>query len=261
MHGASDAAIWRVGFIDSDRPDLSSRQRALRVGSSPECEVVLPAASAAARHLTLIHDRRGYLLEVEPSAPHVYVNARPVRERALLRLGDVISVGTSKLLLKQAAEDLGRPRGDAVPPGGPGGLAALRAVAGPLAGQRLPIDDTLVLDGSLLDGCDGRVRLRRGRGAIDFEVLEAGDAARPPRFNGIAAPGGQLRVGDQISWRSHRFLVEAPGIALGEDHLPFVPREEALPEQTAGPANEVWWLIVTAALLALGIALLLLLKL
>jgi len=33
-----------------------------------------------------------------------------------------------------------------------------------------------------------------------------------------------------------------------------------LPEESAGPTSEVWWLIVTAAVLALGIALVLLIR-
>ena len=38
------------------------------------------------------------------------------------------------------------------------------------------------------------------------------------------------------------------------------PPPAHLPEEAAGPTGEVWWLIVTAAVLALGIALVLLIR-
>ena len=38
------------------------------------------------------------------------------------------------------------------------------------------------------------------------------------------------------------------------------PLPAQLPEEAAGPTGEVWWLIVTAAVLALGIALVLLIR-
>jgi predicted cobalt transporter CbtA len=38
------------------------------------------------------------------------------------------------------------------------------------------------------------------------------------------------------------------------------PLPPQLPEDAAGPSGEVWWLIVTAAVLALGIALVLLIR-
>jgi hypothetical protein len=41
---------------------------------------------------------------------------------------------------------------------------------------------------------------------------------------------------------------------------PVEAEEPPLPEETAGPRGEVWWLILTAALLALGIALVLLVR-
>jgi hypothetical protein len=39
--------------------------------------------------------------------------------------------------------------------------------------------------------------------------------------------------------------------------VPSEPSVPILPEDAAGPRGEVWWLIVTAAVLALGIALVL----
>ena len=46
-----------------------------------------------------------------------------------------------------------------------------------------------------------------------------------------------------------------------EPELASFPCAAPLPEELAGPRGEVWWLIVTAAVLALGIALVLLVRL
>ncbi|MDN5940154.1 MAG: hypothetical protein L0H83_16030 [Salinisphaera sp.] len=80
-----------------------------------------------------------------------------------------------------------------------------------------------------------------------------------PEVNGVSALSGCLLAGDQLAWCGHRFVVEIPAQAdTPKAPVAFVPHEAALPEATAGPQNEVWWLIATAALLALGMAVLLL---
>lgn len=258
--GARPRPAIRVGFVDGSCADVLMGGSSLNIGSDAGCDVVLPAADAAAWHAIIHHDRRGLVLEVKPTAARVYVNARPVRELALLRVGDVLSIGGCKLILRQPLEDASQHRRHGDVPVLPASLVALRVVAGPGAGKRLAIDDELVLDALLLPGCVGHVRLRRGAGAVSFDVLGPLDD-QPPRFNGNAVESGELHVGDQLAWRNYRFVVEAPGVALAEDHVRFLPREEALPEQTAGPSNEVWWLIATASVLAFCIALLLILKL
>lgn len=258
--GAYSPPTIHVGFVDGARADVLMDGSSLRIGAGTDCDVVLRPENAAAQHAIIYHDRRGLVLEVTPPAARVYVNARPVRERALLRVGDVLSIGACKLILKQLREDGGAATARASAPALPASLVSLRVVAGPGTGKRLAIDDVLVLDSSTLSGCVGSVHLRREAGVIGFDVHGPLDD-HPPRFNGVATQRGNLRLGDQLAWRNYRFVVEAPGLALTEEHVRFVPHEEPLPEPTAGPPNEVWWLIATASVLALGIALLLLLKL
>ena len=77
-----------------------------------------------------------------------------------------------------------------------------------------------------------------------------------PRFIRRAA----LQPGDQIGLAMHRFVVEAPGMEPEPEIVMSEPLPTHLPEEAAGPTGEVWWLIVTAAVLALGIALVLLIR-
>jgi hypothetical protein len=68
-----------------------------------------------------------------------------------------------------------------------------------------------------------------------------------------------LRPGDQLGVAMHRFVVDAPGMEP-EPEIVMPEPPPHLPEEVAGPSGEVWWLIVTAAVLALGIALVLLIR-
>ena len=96
-------------------------------------------------------------------------------------------------------------------------------------------------------------------GHLCMETSQRVDGRYPVRVNGIAVQQTVLLPGDQVGIGMHRFLIDAPGLEPEpEIVLPPAP-PEPLPEDVAGPRGEVWWLIATAAVLALGIALLLLL--
>jgi hypothetical protein len=88
------------------------------------------------------------------------------------------------------------------------------------------------------------------------------DASRVParhavRVNGIKVVRASLQPGDQIGIAAHRFVVDGPGWAAEPVVVMPEPEPEPLPEDTAGPRGDVWWLILTAAVLALGIAMVL----
>lgn len=266
-HLTGPARLRVVHLGSADSAVVFERGR-LRVGSGQECDVVLAGSGINAHHVDIIRDDRGLVLEVTPSAERVHVNARPVREKALLRCGDLISVGTHKLLLRQDHDRVALPskassiENSASDAGGvfesAASHAALRAVAGAFSGKRIVIQHELRLDHTVLAGCVGSLQLRQVHQGVDFEYNGKMDAAAP-EVNGVSAPSGCMRAGDQLAWCGHRFVVEVPTqAATAKPEVGFVPHEAALPEDTAGPQNEVWWLIATAALLALGMAVLLL---
>src|SRR6185437_12374835 len=145
----------------------------LRIGSAADNDLVLSATQAAPRHLRIEQDNRGWVLQVLPSATRVYVNARPVRERALLRP----AVSPEQ---REAAPAPVQARC----------TAALRALAGALSGRVLPIGDGLEL------GPYGRYPLELPQGEVaslklgwqdDCLMLETAQASMtyPLRLNGV----------------------------------------------------------------------------
>lgn len=253
----------RIEFPHAAREDFHWAQAQLRIGSAADNDLVLATGQAALRHLRIVQDRRGWSLQVLPSAERIYVNARPVRERALLRAGDVVSVGDCRMLLC-ADEDPRKRAIEAIPQQGRC-TVAVRAVAGPLSGRVLPLRDTLEI------GPNGRyalelpqgevVSLRIGwnEGELRLQALQS-SPRYPLRVNGVAVEQTALQCGDQIGVAMHRFVIEAPGMEAEPEIVVAEPASAVLPETAAGPSSEVWWLIVTAAVLALGIALVLFIR-
>lgn len=253
----------RIEFPNAAREEFHWVKPVLNVGSAPENDLVLATTQAAARHLRIRQDRRGWVLEVLPSADRIHVNARPVRERALLRAGDMVSVGECRMLLRDDEDPAARTP-LSVPEEGRC-TVALRAVAGPLSGRVMPVRETLDIGAGgscpleLPQNDRASLRLRWHDSQLMLEIVQPSQR-HPVRVNGVEVKQATLRPGDQIGLAMHRFVVDGPGMQPEPELVmpEFFPGH--LPEEDAGPAREVWWLIVTAAVLALGIALVLLIR-
>lgn len=253
----------RIEFPHSNRAVFRWNQALLRIGSGPDNDLILAASQAAPKHLLVSLDRRGWVLDILPEAQRIYVNARPVRERAILRAGDTLSIGDCRMLLCADVDPTGRSSPDM--PEQERCTVALRAVAGPLSGQVLALAERLEL------GAQGRVPLDLPQGEnitltifwrdgqLRMETSQAVDSRYPVRVNGTAVQQTLLLPGDHIGLGMHRFLIDAPGLEPEPEIVIPPPPADPLPEDAAGPRGEVWWLIATAAVIALGIALLLLL--
>ena len=151
----------RIEFPRSAREDFHWTQPQLRIGSAPDNDLVLAAGHAAEHHVRIQHDRRGWVLQVLSTAARIHVNARPVRERALLRAGDVVSVGGCRMLLRDDEDPAQRPALQVSQEGRC--TVALRAVGGPLSGR------VLSLGGSLELGSQSRVPLDLPQGEqVDY---------------------------------------------------------------------------------------------
>ncbi|HEY8587067.1 MAG TPA: FHA domain-containing protein [Rhodanobacter sp.] len=254
----------RIEFPNAAREDFHWARAQLCVGSAPESDLVLAATQAAPQHLKILQDRRGLVLQVLPSADRIYVNARPVRECALLRAGDVVSVGDCRMLLRADDDPATRQLPDACEV--ERCTVALRAVAGPLSGRVLSLKNSL----TFAPGGDCTLELPRGDSVALRIFLDGGRLwlettqpceRHPLRVNGVIVTGSlALWPDDQIGIAMHRFVVDAPGMEAEPTMLVTEPAAGPLPEHSAGPSGEVWWLIATAAVLALGIALVLLIR-
>jgi pSer/pThr/pTyr-binding forkhead associated (FHA) protein len=229
----------------------------LTIGRTEDNDLVVSEAQVAARHVTIHRDRRGLVLEVASGTGRVYVNARPVRERALLRAGDSLSLGDCRMLVR---DDTDLDARDVVAPTESRCTVALRPVAGPLSGRVIPIGDRLELGsthGALPLELPGNDAALITLAWDDGELLL--DASRVParhavRVNGVKAVRASLQPGDQIGIAAHRFVLEGPGWAAEPVIVVPEPEPEAAPPEAEAPRGDVWWLILTAALLALGIA-------
>lgn len=257
----NDSFRLRVGFPGQTREEISLQQAVIRVGSDVDSDIQLNSGDVAPHHASIKYRHRCWMLQVADGAERVHVNARPVRELALLRLGDVISVGGSKLLLLQAAT--GHDGHAAVPTEAraePGAhMAGLRCVAGPLSGRLFLICPDLQLDRLLLPGMDGCVRVHSTRDGARFEQLGDGDVQ--VACNGHAVKSGLMRNGDQLSCGRYRFVLETSAAPQDRQLPPKTSTVEMpLPPQDKSDRREMGWLLGVAALLAVFIAVLLLLR-
>jgi len=253
----------RIEFPHAAREDFHWEQSRLRIGSAPDNDLVLATGQASPHHLEILRDRRGCVLRVLPQADRIYVNARPVREQALLRAGDMVSVGDCRMLLRDEQDPAQREAHGV--PGQDACTVALRVVGGPMSGRVLKLGRSLELGPQghfpleLPQGDTATLRLSWQQGQLWLEATRP-SVLHPLRVNGVLADRLPLQHGDQINLAMHRFVLEAPGMTREPEIVMPEPLPAQSPEQAAGPAGEVWWLIATAALLALGIALVLLIR-
>ena len=244
----------RLVCVHPARDPVSCGKGPVRIGSAPDNDVVPRGMGVDPHHVTITADARGLVLTVLHGCQRVYVNARAVREQALLRHGDTVTLGTNKYLV---TSDVAPPQVDSLDAEPTSAdQAVLRVVSGAASGQALAVAPELRLGagsrhfGELDYGC----RVVRDAEGL---VFESGSAL--PRVNGWRCNRVRLSPGDQIVLGEHRLVVEAPGLQYAA-HLASLPPPpvvvaEAPPSPPASAPTEIWWLIAAAALLAVIIAL------
>ena len=285
------AANVRLTFPNKEHADVLIAPGDTTVGSAQDNAVVLPGAGVAAHHASVTVRDRSYVLNVLDNAARTHVNARPVREKALLRMGDVVSLDTVQFMLKPDRDEVIRTK---VPASSPGASetayddpnvtrtrmapprAVLRGVSGAYFGKIIPIRGRLTIGrGPECDLILDEPEMSRKHALIensgDGIYLRDLGSSNGTFVNGVQVRDAVLHPDDQIAFDRNRFLLEAPGMAPRSDHE--VTSEEPvnnitqtmqairMPEAKAATAernkNDIWWLIGAAALIAVGIALLL----
>lgn len=274
----------RLSFPNGEHPDVVIDQGEVRIGSAPGNRVVVPSAGLSANHAVVrIDSQRGIMLRLEAGSGGAHVNARPVRELALLRLGDVVSLNRLQLLVKPD-DELNIDRSVPPPPApmtDPAQRAAasrvvLRGIAGAFHGRTFSLLDPVTVGRAAnadirLDepGVEDRhATLEQHSDRVVLRDLGSHDGAV---VNGVALKSAVLHPGDQIVFEQHRFLLEAPGLpprgtatfapapraGLGTTQtLQAVqaPLNDAAPApRTVAPSEgkfNYWWLLGAAAVIA-----------
>ncbi|MGH8042906.1 MAG: FHA domain-containing protein [Rudaea sp.] len=281
----------RLCFPNSEHPDVLIAQGDTSIGAAPDNAIVVAAAGVAPHHALLVVAERSVVLTARDAQARIHVNARPVVEKALLRLGDVVSLDTVKFVLKPDRDD--SIRTDVPSPVSPTAAAdagetvtrmrqlppkvVLRGVSGSYFGKIVPVRGRLLIG----RGNDCDLLLDEPEMSRHHAVIEnAGDgiylrdlgSANGTFVNGVLVRNAVLYTDDQIAFDHNRFLLEAPSLPVRPDAAASVsPEHESNITQTLralerpdtpaavdeGSRNDIWWLIGAAVLIAAGIAVLL----
>lgn len=266
----------KISFPGGERQDFLAAQGILRVGSAPESDIVLPASKQVlAHHLELrVEPKRGITLSVSDSKASVHVNGRPVKEKAILRLGDMIGAGDVRLVLRPDQDRTEKPPKAAAngnigqrntPP-----RVVLRGVTGSYFGKVIPLRaKTIIGRGSDCDLVLNEPEMGRRHALIentpDGLYLRDLDSSSGTFVNGTSVRDTVLKPGDQLAFDQNRFLIEAPGYLLqmpGDEQVHTgvvtqVQRPLVLPPTASAAASQenensaVDWIIMSAAVVTL----------
>ena len=265
----------RLSFPNGEHADVIASSGVVGIGSAEGNGIVLDQSGVRPTHARLVLDPRGMILEVLDAAAQTHVNARPVLEKALLRLGDIVNIGAVAIVLKPDRDDLI----DVQVPAGvkPTGTRAgavgvvLRGVSGAHYGKTIAVGEQLVLghgrQGLDLDEPGMGERHAAIEVVADAILLRDLGSSGGTWVNGVPVRDAVLHPGDQLAFGRNRFILEAPGFpARGQPAstpATFAPAitqtmpAVQIPEPALEPEDRggsIWWLILAAALIGLGIA-------
>ncbi len=216
----------RLTFPNGEHPDVVEQGR-ITLGSGADSLVRLPGL--ADRHAVIANDRRGLWLVIESSEATAHVNARPVSRLALVRPGDLISLGQVQVLLRCDNDPVAPklpPAADALSRQSAGSGAvgterfALRGVGGAHYGQSFPLTDPVIVgrgDSASLRLDDPSLSDRHARIEVNGDRVVLRDLGNGQgegtMLNGVRVHNALLAHGDQLAWDQNRYVLEAPGLS------------------------------------------------
>lgn len=266
----------KISFPGGERQDFLTGEGVVRVGSAPDADIALPAAKGVRpQHLTIqIEPRRGITLGVSEPGATVQVNGRPVKEKAILRLGDVVIAGSVRMVMRPDQDRTEKPpkplsdqetRQRYTPP-----RVVLRGVSGAHFGKVITLRGRTVIGrGSDCDLVLNEPEMSRRHALIEnsSEGLFLRDlgSSNGTFVNGTPVRDTVLKPGDQLAFDQNRFLIEAPGYMLmapGDEQphtgvVTQVQRPLLIPQSLPSPvvrereSSAVDWIIMTAAIVTL----------
>jgi pSer/pThr/pTyr-binding forkhead associated (FHA) protein len=244
---ANNGLPVRLSFPKGEHQDVIVQLGETTIGSSPDNSVVVNAEGVQPHHATIVVDNRGFTLFVRNQDTLTHVNARPVREKAILRLGDVVSLDSVNIVLKPDSDQSIRPapssNGAELARQTPA-KAVLRAVSGPYFGKVIPVQGRLVIGRAtecdlVLEEPDMKPQhaaIEVLQGEIHLRDLGSSSGTL---VNGVAVRDAMLHSGDQIAFDRNRFLVEAPGMPLRKYEPVTAESSGHAPAPAGGPQPQV----------------------
>lgn len=216
----------RVCFPNGEHSEVTSAAGPISIGSAAGNDVILSVAGVEPHHASVRQDaQRGIMLEASTAGAQLHVNGRAVSKVALVRLGDVISVGRVQVILKPDRDEqivVNVPAHGAESNSDPVQRAAssrvvLRGVAGGFFGRSVALTDKVVMGrnpAAAISIDDPELSDH----AVSFEIhgdrVILRDLGTPDGavVNGVPVRNAVLHPGDQIAIEAHRFVLEAPGL-------------------------------------------------
>ena len=240
----------RLHFPNGEHPDTFWAEGRLSIGSGDAHRIRLNHPSIDDSHLLIDADPvRGIELLVQNKSD-VHVNGRPVKAKALARLGDMVLLGPVKMLIKADSDSREAPPPSSNDGVGPGikNLAAramLRAVSGQYFGKVIGLKvRTTIGRGSECDLVLDEPEMSRQHACIESTgsgiYLRDLGSVNGTYVNGIAVRDAVLKPGDQIAFDQNRFLLETVGVSpielITAPGLPcLIPVSAQIPN--AGPVH------------------------
>ena len=208
----------RLHFPNAEHPDLFWAEGRLSLGSREQHRVRIQHEAIQPDHAMIDVDPvRGIELSVLERPSEVYVNGRHVQEKAILRLGDRLQLGTVQVMLKSDSDVREQPplasetdlRGAPI-------RINLRAIAGPYFGKTLSLKSRSVLGrGTDCDIVLNEPQLSRQHAMIENTgrgiFLRDLGSSNGTLVNGVLTKDAVLKLGDQIAFEQSRFLLESGG--------------------------------------------------
>ena len=260
----------RLSFLNGEHADFVVADGVISLGQADGNTLVLAGRDIAPWHARINIDQRGIVLEVLDFAARTHVNARPVREKALLRLGDVLVLGVVAMMLKPDRDDAietklpSEPDDATEPLDGAAARVVLRGVSGSHFGRAIALRQRIVV-GRAAD-CDivvddaqiapHHATIETIEETICLRDMGSGAGAL---VNGLRLATAVLHTGDQLAFGRDHFVIEAPGSPVRGEVVSEAahgdPQQADAPAivEVPGPRGSIWWLIGAAALIALGL--------
>lgn len=252
----------RLSFGNGAHDDIVLTGGGVNLGSATGNDVLLDGKDVSPWHARISADARGFVLQVLDPNAKTHVNARPVREKALLRRGDVVHLGHEAVAIRADSDllDTRLPAADAVAVVAGVPRVTLRGLSGANAGRAIGVAQRLVIGSDpaadvVID--DVRVAPRHAMIEVvgDGVWLRSLAAGQGALVNGVVALDARLQAGDQIVFARQHFLIEAPSLVA--EQVAAAPATEAgqVPEDAApvdaSGGSAIGWLLGAAALIAI----------